>query len=182
MSDLKVFSEKDSQHCLQHLSDKVEIGEVLASVGVRYEQWQVHRDIQEPVSQDDVSQLYADHIERLLNDEGYKTFDVIALAPDQPEKESLRLKFLDEHFHSEDEVRFFVSGSGLFSMHIDGRVYEVLCSAGDLISVPANTLHWFDMGPKPDFIAIRFFNNTEGWVAHDSGDDIATRFTRLEAK
>jgi 1,2-dihydroxy-3-keto-5-methylthiopentene dioxygenase len=42
----------------------------------------------------------------------------------------------------------------------------VLCEQGDLISVPANTPHWFDMGPNPYFIAIRLFNNPDGWVAN----------------
>jgi len=56
----------------------------------------------------------------------------------------------------------------------------VLCTKGDLISVPANTPHWFDMGPNPNFTAIRLFNNPEGWVANFTGSDIAQRFNRLE--
>ena len=39
--------------------------------------------------------------------------NVISIAPDNPKREELRGKFLDEHFHKEDEVRFFVAGSGL---------------------------------------------------------------------
>jgi 1,2-dihydroxy-3-keto-5-methylthiopentene dioxygenase len=105
---------------------------------------------------------------------------VVSLNASHPKKDELRQVFLQEHRHGEDEVRFFVAGEGLFSLHIGNRVYEVLCSRGDLISVPANTPHWFDMGPNPDFIAIRLFNNPEGWVAHYSGDDIANRFNRLE--
>ena len=50
----------------------------------------------------------------------------------------------------------------------------------DLISVPADTPHWFDMGVRPAFVAIRFFNNQEGWVAHYSGNPIAEQFSRLE--
>ena len=50
----------------------------------------------------------------------------------------------------------------------------------DLISVPANTKHWFDMGPNPTFTAIRLFNNPEGWVAKFSGDDIGSRFPVLD--
>ena len=92
----------------------------------------------------------------------------------------MRQKFLAEHTHSEDEVRFFVDGHGLFSLHVAAEVYEVLCEKGDLISVPANTKHWFDMGPNPRFVAIRFFNNPEGWVAQFTGSDIADRFNRLD--
>ena len=88
---------------------------------------------------------------------------------------AFRKKFLDEHVHSEDEVRFFVRGQGLFVIHANGRVYSVLCEKDDLISVPANTRHWFDMGPNPSFTAIRLFNNPEGWVANFTGDEIASR-------
>jgi len=77
-------------------------------------------------------------------------------------------------------VRFFVAGQGLFSLHIDASVYEVLCEKGDLISIPANTPHWFDMGQNPQFVAIRLFNNPDGWVANYSGSGIATQFSRLE--
>ena len=52
--------------------------------------------------------------------------------------------------------------------------------AGDLVRVPAGMPHWFDMGPRPRFTAIRLFTNPEGWVAHYTGSDIARRFPRHE--
>ncbi|MEM6934874.1 MAG: cupin domain-containing protein, partial [Pseudomonadota bacterium] len=97
-----------------------------------------------------------------------------------PDKAAMRERFLAEHTHSEDEVRFFVDGEGLFTLHLNDHVFEVLCQRGELISVPANTPHWFDMGPNPSFVAIRLFNNPEGWVANFTGSDIANRFSRLE--
>jgi 1,2-dihydroxy-3-keto-5-methylthiopentene dioxygenase len=51
-------------------------------------------------------------------------------------------------------VRFFVDGSGLFTLHVGDRIYEIRCEKGDLIGVPDSTLHWFDMGPEPRFVAI----------------------------
>ena len=59
-------------------------------------------------------------------------------------------------------------------------MFNMLCSAGDLISVPAGMRHWFDMGAAPRFTAIRLFVNPDGWVAAFTGSDIATRFPRLE--
>jgi 1,2-dihydroxy-3-keto-5-methylthiopentene dioxygenase len=56
----------------------------------------------------------------------------------------------------------------------------VICEQGDLISVPDGTTHWFDMGPRPHFTAIRLFTNPEGWVANFTGSDIASRFPRFE--
>src|SRR5690606_26221187 len=109
---------------------------------------------------------------RLKQSGGYTTVDVVSLNASHPDKAALRQKFLAEHTHGEDGVRFFVAGHGLFSLHIGRRVYEVLCEQGDLIRVPAKTAHWFDMGPNPDFVAIRLFNNPEGWVAQFTGSAI----------
>ena len=77
--------------------------------------------------------------------------------------------------HTEDEVRFFVDGSGYFWFNLENGepIFNVKCEAGDLISVPANTAHWFDMG-EPAFVkAIRIFIDQSGWVPHytESGID-----------
>ncbi|MEC9482011.1 MAG: cupin, partial [Halomonas sp.] len=58
--------------------------------------------------------------------------------------------------------------------------YVIGCAAGDLISVPAGTPHWFDMGPEPNFMAIRLFTDSQDWVARMTGSDIASRFPRYE--
>src|SRR3546814_5164988 len=60
-----------------------------------------------------------------------------------------------------------------FYLHALNRVYVALCEAGDLISVPAGTAHWFDAGPAPRFTAIRLFVSPDGWVADYTGDGIA---------
>ena len=106
---------------------------------------------------------------------------MVSRNPTRPDKAALRQKFLNEHTHAEDEVRFFVAGRGLFTLHLGDQVHEVLCEKDDLISVPAGTRHWFDMGPEPYFVAIRVFTNPAGWVANFTGDDIAARFPRLMA-
>ncbi|GAB6488852.1 hypothetical protein bcgnr5371_60740 [Bacillus cereus] len=105
---------------------------------------------------------------------------MVSIAPDNPQRETMRGKFLDEHYHKEDEVRFFVAGSGLFTLHVEPNVYEIKCEQGDLISVPDSTLHWFDMGPEPSFVAIRFFTEPDGWVGYFTGTDIAQQFPRYE--
>lgn len=186
MSALTVFSDTDAGAAILHSTDSRQIAEELARVGVRFEQWSASEPVRAGDSQEQVLQAYRHEIDKLVAEEGYQTVDVISLdATDNPEVQAkvpeLREKFLSEHRHSEDEVRFFVDGQGLFSLHLGDQVYEVLCKKGDLISVPANTPHWFDMGPSPRFVAIRFFNNPEGWVAKYTGSDIAESFSRLES-
>lgn len=181
MSRLQIFSESDPAQAQWRSEEPAAIASKLADAGVRFEQWSADRAVSAGASSEAVMAAYQEDIERLVSEDGYQSVDVISLDPSHPEKDALRRKFLDEHTHNEDEVRFFVDGRGLFTLHIGEQVYEVLCEKGDLISVPANTRHWFDMGPEPHFIAIRFFNNPEGWVAHFTGSDIAQRFPRLDA-
>jgi 1,2-dihydroxy-3-keto-5-methylthiopentene dioxygenase len=126
-----------------------------------------------------VINAYQHAIDRLVAEKGYQSWDVLSMRADNPQKEVLRTKFLNEHTHSEDEVRFFVEGSGLFCLHLEGEVYQILCEKNDLISVPAGTAHWFDMGSEPHFTAIRIFDNQEGWVANFTGDKIADAYPRL---
>ncbi|MDH4257041.1 MAG: cupin domain-containing protein [Gammaproteobacteria bacterium] len=180
MSELRIFSDDDSGKPRISTSDRGRIADLLAARGVRFEQWDAGAAIRAGDPQDKVIAAYREDIDRLMADEGYQTVDVVSMAPDHPDKKAFRQKFLAEHTHSDDEVRFFVDGHGLFSLHLDNEVYEVLCEKGDLISVPANTRHWFDMGPNPRFVAIRLFNNPEGWVANFTGADIAERFNRLD--
>ena len=60
-----------------------------------------------------------------------------------------------------------------FWFHVGGEVFSLTCVAGDLLSVPANTTHWFDLGPNPHVKAIRIFIDPAGWVANytESGVD-----------
>jgi len=181
MSQLRIFSETNGGAPLKTVSAHADIRRELGAVGVRFEQWEASRPLAPGASQEEVLAAYREDIERLQRDEGYQAVDVISLTPDHPDRAALRQKFLNEHTHSEDEVRFFVAGRGLFTLHIGERVYEVLCEKGDLIGVPDGTRHWFDMSEAPYFIAIRLFTNPAGWVANYTGDDIATRFPRLVA-
>lgn len=88
--------------------------------------------------------------------------------------------FLNEHMHDDFEVRFFVDGRGLFYLHPNDKVYVLLCEQGDLISVPANLKHWFDMGENPHFTAIRLFTTPDGWKARFTDSGIASTFPSFE--
>ncbi len=179
MSELKIYPEHAPDKATIATADANSIARELKALGVRFEQWHTNAAIKPGDSTDVVLAAYRKDIDRLIAEEGYQTVDVVSLSANAPNKDELRKKFLSEHTHSEDEVRFFVGGEGLFTLHIGKQVCEVLCQRGDLISVPANTPHWFDMGPNPNFIAIRFFNNPEGWVAQYTGNNIADGFSRL---
>lgn len=179
MSRLQVFAEDDAATVLVDTADGDAIAHELGAIGVTFERWTT-RDLPAGADSDAIIAAYAPEIARLKAEGGYQAVDTISLAPDHPDRDALRTKFLSEHTHAEDEVRFFVRGEGLFTLHADAKVFNVLACAGDLMRVPAGMTHWFDMGPRPDFTAIRLFINPEGWVAHFTGSDIADRFPRHE--
>jgi 1,2-dihydroxy-3-keto-5-methylthiopentene dioxygenase len=182
MSRLRIFASDRPEQPLIATHDRSEMARALAVIGVDFEQWAANQPIQAGDAADAILAAYKTDIDRISAQRGFTTIDVVSIAPDNPNREEMRKKFLDEHFHKEDEVRFFVAGSGLFTLHVNDKVYEVLCEAGDLISVPDGTRHWFDMGPAPSFVAIRFFQQADGWVGHFTGTDIAQKFPRFEGR
>ncbi|MGC8121474.1 1,2-dihydroxy-3-keto-5-methylthiopentene dioxygenase [Marinobacter sp. VGCF2001] len=179
MTTLSIFHQNQPAQAQTVVTDPELIRRTLAEQGVHFDRWTT-RDLPAEASQEDILQAYADEVATLKQDWGFATADVVSLTADHPEKDALRQKFLDEHTHSEDEVRFFVRGRGLFYLHFGDQVYALLCEKNDLISVPDGTRHWFDMGPEPEFTCIRLFSNPDGWVASFSGDDIASRLPRYE--
>jgi len=174
MSRLQIFAETHGDTALTDTTDGDAIAAALAPIGVLFERWPTRE-----VTGDTLT-AYAPEIERLKARGGYRSIDVMSATPDHPDRAAMRTKFLSEHTHAEDEVRFFVDGEGLFTLHADARVFNVLCCAGDLISVPAGMAHWFDMGAEPKFTVIRMFVNPDGWIARFTGDAIAERFPRYE--
>ncbi|MGU3413395.1 1,2-dihydroxy-3-keto-5-methylthiopentene dioxygenase [Enterobacteriaceae bacterium C34A] len=179
MSALTIFSDTDAREPTWHSTDGHEIQQQLNGKGVRFERWQADRNLGVNPTAETVIEAYQHAIDKLVQEKGYKSWDVISLRADNPQKDALREKFLNEHTHGEDEVRFFVEGAGLFCLHIGNEVFQVLCEKNDLISVPAGTPHWFDMGSEPNFTAIRIFDNPEGWIAQFTGSDIAVGYPKL---
>lgn len=161
-------------------ADFAEIRQQLEGIGVQFERWDIQSELPDDADQDTVIAAYHDPLAQLKELYGFQSIDVIQVTPDHPDKVALREKFLAEHIHDDFEVRFFIAGYGLFNLHVEDKIYAVLCGPGDLISVPANTRHWFDMGENPDFKTIRLFTTPYGWVANFTGDPIAGGFPSLD--
>jgi 1,2-dihydroxy-3-keto-5-methylthiopentene dioxygenase len=176
MSRLTVYRDDAPEAPQLRTEDPQAIAAALAPIGVRFERWDSPVTLAPEDSPEVILDAYRPYLDKLMGDIGAGSADVIKLTPDHPQAGALRQKFLSEHTHSEDEVRFFVHGSGNFIMHVDGRVFDAHCEQGDLISVPAGTRHWFDAGERPFFTALRVFSDQSGWVAQFTGDTISERF------
>ncbi|GGP44384.1 1,2-dihydroxy-3-keto-5-methylthiopentene dioxygenase [Saccharothrix coeruleofusca] len=181
MTLLTVWPDGDPGTVLVRTSDPEEVQVELKRLGVRYERWPVVPG----VTVDNALEVYRDQVARVVETEGYILVDAMDQTPsDDPEwiaaAAQARQKFLAEHTHDDDEDRFFARGAGVFYLHVGDRVHAVLCEAGDLLSVPRNTTHWFDMGTRPDYVSIRFFHDDDGWVGNFTGSDIARSFPTFD--
>ncbi|MBB5937302.1 1,2-dihydroxy-3-keto-5-methylthiopentene dioxygenase [Streptomyces zagrosensis] len=186
MTLLQVMPDDAPGQVLLRTREQARIAEALRACSVSFSRWPLRGAIAPDTSQDEVLARYRTEVAELCARDGLDLVDVAQLHPeDGPEWQeratTARATFLEEHRHAEDEVRFFAHGTGCFYLHLNERVYAVVCEAGDLLSVPAGTPHWFDMGPRPEFAAIRFFEKKDGWVGDFTGDPIAQRFPRLDA-
>lgn len=157
-----------------------EIRSFLSERGVFFDQWEASVPLALEADQETVLAAYETVLTPYMNQNGYKTADVININSETPNYTAVRNKFLSEHTHTEDEVRFFVDGEGYFWFNLENGkdpVFNVLCQAGDLISVPANTKHWFDAGKEnPHVKAIRIFIDMAGWVPHYTESKIDLKY------
>ena len=174
MTQLIVYSAADPANILLDTTDFEIIAREIAPTGATLERWKAATPLSEHSTSDEILTAYKSQLDRLKADRGYTNADVIHVRPGNPNWPAMRQKFLSEHTHDEDEVRFFVEGSGAFYLHIGDKVYQVVGTADDLLSVPQGTKHWFDGGSDGNFTVIRLFNDPKGWIAHYTGDDIAT--------
>jgi 1,2-dihydroxy-3-keto-5-methylthiopentene dioxygenase len=185
MTLLQVMAEDNRDEVLLRTTDLSAIAAELAPFTITLEQWDTV-ELSDTAGQDEVIAAYQAEVDKVCEEGDYRLVDVVRMKPDASDAEwpakakGAREKFLNEHTHDEDEVRFFVEGKGCFYLHLDHKVYAVVCERGDLMSVPAGTTHWFDMGERPEFCAIRFFQEEDGWVAGFTGDGISATMPTLD--
>jgi len=185
MTLLTVWPDSDPDTVLTRTSVPSEIAVELKRLGVRYENWPVVEGLSATPSSEEVLEAYRAHVDRVVETEGYILVDAMHMTPSDDLEwvagaAAARKKFLAEHTHDDDEDRFFARGAGVFYLHVEGKVFGILCEAGDLLSVPANTTHWFDMGSSPDYVSIRFFHDDDGWVGNFTGSEIALGFPSFD--
>ncbi len=158
------------------INNSKEIRSFLNDRGVFYDIWDtVH--VNNDDSMEVILEKYAPFLKPYMEKNGYQVADVININEKTENYQALRNKFLAEHIHTEDEVRYFIDGEGLFWFHLEnGEVFNVLCQAGDLISVPAGVKHWFDAGEKPFVKVIRIFIDISGWVPHYTESSIEKNY------
>lgn len=152
-----------------------EIKDYLNKNNVFCEKWDITTSFSKDDDQDTILHAYEKLLKPFMEKNNYTTCDVVLVDDTTPNIDEVCEKFIQEHTHTDDEVRFIVEGSGTFWFNLggDNPVFAVHSEPGFIISVPANTKHWFDMGDKPFVKAIRIFSDKQGWLAKytESGVD-----------
>jgi 1,2-dihydroxy-3-keto-5-methylthiopentene dioxygenase len=156
------------------ITDSQAIADYLSGCGIDYEQWLPADSLALDAPTEEILRAYTKEIEELKARGGYVTADVIDVNPQTPGLDAMLSRFNREHWHSEDEVRFIVAGHGIFHIHPkDAPVVAIEVEPGDLIRVPRETRHWFDLCADRRIRAIRLFQDTAGWTPYysESGVD-----------
>ena len=151
----------------RRITDPAEIAAFLADNGLHYERWPLEDRVDPAAPAEAILAAYALELDELKRRGGFVTADVIDVYPDTPNLDAMLAKFDKEHTHTEDEVRFCLQGRGVFHINpVDRPVFAIEVWAGDLISVPMGTRHWFDLCGDRRIRAIRLFQDTSGWTPH----------------
>jgi 1,2-dihydroxy-3-keto-5-methylthiopentene dioxygenase len=157
----------------EQIQGKEEVASFLETQEVIYENWDisklpdslVEKYLLSDEEKGEILNVFAKEIAEISARRGYQAQDVISLSENTPNLDVLLTNFKQEHHHTDDEVRFIVSGHGVFVIQgIDGEFFEVHLNPGDLISVPENTRHYFTLEEDRKVVAVRIFVTSEGWV------------------
>ena len=150
----------------ERIDDPDQIAAFLKPHEIWHERWPVEGRIGADATPEEILAEYEPEIERLKQQGGYVTADVINVTPETPGLEEMLAKFDKEHTHSEDEVRFTVRGRGVFWVNPgqDQPVFAIEVTAGDLINVPEGTKHWFHLCDDRTIRCIRLFEDKSGWT------------------
>ena len=151
----------------REITDVNEMREFLKPFGIWYENWELESRVSPDASNEEILSAYQPEIERVKQQGGFVTADVINVNPETPNLDAMLNKFNREHTHSEDEVRFVIKGSGVFHVHPEnGPVFAITVESGDMINVPRGTQHWFNLCQDKMIRCIRFFEDVSGWTPH----------------
>jgi len=162
------------------ISGEEEVRAFLANQEVLYEHWDAtklpenlrERFVLSDEEKAEVLATYDAEIRDLAARRGYQIWDIITLSDATPNLEELLTKFEDVHTHTEDEIRAITAGKGIFIIKgkDDVGYFNVELEAGDVISVPEHTPHFFTLMDNRQIVAVRLFIEKDGWIATSYND------------
>jgi len=157
---------------LGNITVNEEVRDFLRKHNITYDHWEVPASADSLIQKESLGDLEKEELlmkvnnrfEHLQQTQGYKTRDLIVLHPAVEGLDGMLSKFDKVHYHTDDEVRYILDGSGYFGFVTDSEKFLVHVGKSDFISVPKNTNHWFSLDEKKRIKAVRYFTDMAGWV------------------
>ena len=157
------------------ITDDDAVASFLAERNIAFATWEIPPEARELAALPRLDDSQKSRLVTLFADRlgatGYPSADVVAIRSDLPGLSDALAKFDRLHYHDDDEVRAIVGGDGVFGfMDGDDRQFLLHIVAGEYISVPAMTWHWFYCTAQKNITALRLFEDMAGWVPHYRSD------------
>ncbi len=157
---------------LGNITETEKVKAFLSLHNITYDHWEVPAESTKWVEKDTLTDSEKEELlstvnhrfQHLQETEGYKTRDLVVLHPQVPGLKDMLAKFDKVHFHTDEEVRYILDGSGYFGFVTKEEKFLVHVQKSDFISVPRNTNHWFYLDDKYRIKAVRYFTDMSGWV------------------
>ncbi|RMH86323.1 acireductone dioxygenase [Pseudomonas sp. AOB-7] len=177
MTSLSVHLQTSPQLPNKVLTHAEDIASTLAEVGVRYRQCPPPAALRPGCSEQEFDAACGAWLQDLRGEGGYRQHELLSLERNHPRKLELRARYLDEQTQPAASAWLFVGGFAQLSLHLGEYVYVLQGERGDLLELPADTRHWFDLGEEPHLLLVRLSATAE--APSLTGDQIASRFPRL---
>ena len=157
---------------LGNITETEKVKAFLSTHNITYDHWEVpeasnkwiEKDTLTDIEKEELLSTVNNRFQHLQETEGYKTRDLVVLHPQVPGLKDMLAKFDKVHFHTDEEFRYILDGSGYFGFVTKDEKFLVHVQKSDFISVPRNTNHWFYLDDKHRIKAVRYFTDMSGWV------------------
>lgn len=177
MSSLAVHLHTSPQLPNKVLNHADDIASTLAAVGLGYRQVELPAALRPGCEQAEFDAAYGLWLQALMGEQGHVRQELFNLQRNHPQKLELRARYLDEQVQASTSAWLFLGGFAQLSVHLDDYVYVLQGERGDLLTLPAGTRHWFDLGEEPHALVLRLSAADE--APRLTGEEIASRFPRL---
>jgi len=125
-------------------------------------------------------------VKEIRKERGYNYSDVCTVDPEHLQNFEEKIKsFFTEHIHTDEEIRYFLEGSGYFDVrgHNDEWI-RIHCMTDDLIILPAGIYHRFSTDEKKYAKVQRLFVGEPVWTPYNrdgNTDSMSSRNKYVES-
>lgn len=108
-------------------------------------------------------------LEAIKKVRGYSYEDTVDISPDKLPGYHEKIKsFYEEHIHTDEEIRYVLSGGGYFDVRdLQDRWIRIATKKGDMIVLPEGIYHRFTLDEGNYIKALRLFVGEPVWTPYN---------------